>query len=48
MRQTRAHIDLDALDHNLHVVRSRTHKAEVLAMVKANAYGHGLIPISRH
>lgn len=39
-----ATIDLDSLQHNLGVVRQAAPNSRVIAMVKANAYGHGLIP----
>lgn len=42
MRVT-AEIDLKALDHNLHVVKKKAPGSKVFAMVKANAYGHGLV-----
>ena len=38
----RAVIDSHALRHNLRVIRSRAAGARVIAVVKANAYGHGL------
>ena len=38
----RAVIDSLALHHNLSVIRSRAQGARVIAVVKANAYGHGL------
>jgi alanine racemase len=41
-----AEIDRSALLHNLGVVRERIGTAEVLAVVKANAYGHGLVGVS--
>jgi alanine racemase len=37
-----AEIDRSALRHNAKVVRDRIGSAEMLAVVKANAYGHGL------
>jgi alanine racemase len=37
-----AEIDRGALRHNAKVVRDRIGSAEMLAVVKANAYGHGL------
>lgn len=40
-------INLAALRHNLQQIRSLAPKSKVLAMVKANAYGHGLIPIAK-
>lgn len=39
----RAVIDTDALQHNLDVVRARAGTARVMAVIKANAYGHGLL-----
>jgi alanine racemase len=41
-RPIQAHIDLAALRNNLRVVRRAT-PARVMAVVKANAYGHGLL-----
>jgi alanine racemase len=41
-----AEIDRSALRHNLGLVRERIGGAEILAVVKANAYGHGLIGVS--
>ncbi len=38
----RAVIDSHALHHNLRVIRARASRARVIAVVKANAYGHGL------
>ena len=42
-----AHIDLQALQHNLQQVRRLAPQSQVLAMVKANAYGHGLVDCAR-
>ncbi|MBV9619327.1 MAG: alanine racemase [Verrucomicrobia bacterium] len=41
-----AEMDRDALRHNAGVVRDRIGKADMLAVVKANAYGHGLIGVA--
>ncbi len=46
-RPTRIRVDLDALAHNLDVLQ-RHAGAPVMGIVKANAYGHGLVPVSRH
>ena len=46
MRPARALIDLDALRHNYHIARQR-HGGRALAVVKANAYGHGAIACAR-
>jgi alanine racemase len=42
MRPIKARISLDAMAHNLRVARSHAGAARVFAVVKANAYGHGL------
>jgi alanine racemase len=42
-RLIRAVIDTNALRHNLSVIRARAGRAKVIAVVKANAYGHGLV-----
>lgn len=41
-RPIQAHIDLSALAHNLRIARRAT-AARVIAVIKANAYGHGLL-----
>lgn len=41
-----ATIDLDAIAHNVDVLRT-TAGADVLAVVKADAYGHGALPVAR-
>jgi alanine racemase len=46
-RPTRIVVDLDAIGHNLAAIRART-AVPVMAVVKANAYGHGLVPVARH
>jgi alanine racemase len=42
-RLIRAVIDTQALRHNLEVIRARAGSSKVIAVVKANAYGHGLV-----
>lgn len=42
-----AEIDLDALAHNLAVVRRLAGSRRLIASVKANAYGHGAVAIAR-
>jgi alanine racemase len=42
MRPIRARIDASALRHNLSVARQRAPRSRVWAVVKANAYGHGV------
>jgi alanine racemase len=42
-----ARIDLQALRENLSIVRRLCPRSRVMAMIKANAYGHGLIPVAQ-
>jgi alanine racemase len=44
-----AHVSLANLSHNLRIIRSYL-KAQtlILAAVKANAYGHGAVPVAKH
>ena len=46
MVRSEAVIDLDAIRDNVTLLRSRT-PAEVMAVVKADGYGHGLVPSAR-
>jgi len=43
-----AYIDLHALSHNLNEVKKKVGRRSIIPIVKANAYGHGLIEVSRH
>ena len=42
-----AEVDLDAIAHNVQQIRRRVAPAQVMAVVKANAYGHGAVPVAR-
>ena len=42
MHRVQASIDLKALQHNFQIARSRAKGSKVVAIIKANAYGHGL------
>lgn len=44
-RPIQAHIDLSALKNNLRVARRHT-SSRIMAVIKANAYGHGLLRIA--
>ena len=44
---TYVQIDLDAIRDNLRAVRAKT-GANVMAVVKADAYGHGAVQVARH
>ena len=46
-RPTIAEINLDALEHNVTQIRKQIGQGiKILAVVKANAYGHGAVRIS--
>jgi len=47
MRPTRAEVLLDAIGHNLRVVRDAVRGRKVLAVVKADAYGHGVVRVAQ-
>lgn len=42
----RALIRLGALQHNLKIIRAAAPGAKVMAVIKANAYGHGMLPVA--
>jgi len=42
-----ADVDLSAIAHNVGVIRKRVAPAGVWAVVKADAYGHGAVPVAR-
>jgi alanine racemase len=44
-RPTVAEIDLDAIRHNVRLLKPET--SELMAVVKANGYGHGATPVAR-
>jgi len=47
-RPTWVEIDLDAITHNFRAIKNRlAPAANILAVVKANAYGHGMVEVSR-
>ncbi len=47
MRPTQVVVDLDALAANFLAIRQRVAPAKVMPILKANAYGHGLVPVAR-
>lgn len=48
-RATWAEIDLGALENNIRQIKNHLHAGcQLMAMVKANAYGHGVISVARH
>lgn len=47
LRPTRAEVLLDTVAHNFQVVRQAANGRKVLAVVKADAYGHGVVPVAQ-
>ena len=47
LRPTRAEIDLGAIASNLSVVRQYANASKVLAVIKADAYGHGIVQVAQ-
>jgi alanine racemase len=45
-RRVWATIDLDALRHNTRLLCARAAPARVMAVIKANGYGHGALPVA--
>ncbi|MCB8966934.1 MAG: alanine racemase [Ardenticatenaceae bacterium] len=48
VRPTLAEINLARLTANYHAIAQYVAPAKVLAVLKANAYGHGLVEVARH
>lgn len=46
-RPIQALIDLSALEHNLSVVRRHAPRSRVMAVIKADAYGHGVLRVAQ-
>ncbi len=44
--RTWAEISLDAVRHNVRALKRRAPGARLMAVVKADAYGHGSVPVS--
>jgi alanine racemase len=47
VRATWAEVNLERLQQNLAAIRARVSPAKVMLVVKANAYGHGLVAVSK-
>lgn len=47
MKHTWVEVRLDLLRRNIEAVRGALGRVEIIFVVKANAYGHGLVPVSR-
>jgi alanine racemase len=49
LSRSRVVVDLDALSFNLTRIRSRlSDRTDILPIIKADAYGHGMVSIARH
>ena len=48
LRPTVVEVSLARLAENFHAIRAAVAPAAVMPIVKANAYGHGLVPVARH
>jgi alanine racemase len=42
-----ANVNLTALQHNCDVIRKTAPRSKILAVVKSNAYGHGIVPVAQ-
>lgn len=48
VRPTHAQIDLSAISDNVAAIATHVAPAAVMPVIKANAYGHGLVEVGRH
>lgn len=48
VRPTLVEVDLTRLTENYHGIRSKVAPAKVMPILKANAYGHGLVEVAQH
>jgi alanine racemase len=48
VRPTVVEVNLQRLSENFHAIRQKVSPAKVMAILKANAYGHGLVEVARH
>src|SRR5215213_9561407 len=44
--RTWAEVDLGAIRHNVRTLMRRAPNARLMAVVKADAYGHGVVPVA--
>lgn len=47
MWQAEVRVDLEAIRHNVRLLRAAAPDAELMAVVKADGYGHGMVPTAR-
>ncbi len=48
VRPTNVEVDLDRLSENYRAIQRAVAPARVMVILKANAYGHGLVPVAHH
>lgn len=48
VRPTHVEVDLACLAQNLRAIQQHVGSARVMTILKANAYGHGLVPVANH
>ncbi len=48
LRPTNVEVSLDRLTENYRAIERAVAPAQVMVILKANAYGHGLVPVARH
>jgi len=48
LRPTHVEVSLSAITRNYDAIRAHVGGAEVMPVVKANAYGHGIVEVARH
>ena len=46
--RNRIEVDLDAIEHNAALLAAAAPGAQLCAVVKADGYGHGAVPVARH
>jgi alanine racemase len=48
VRPTQVEVNLDRLAENYRLIRQQVAPAKIMAILKANAYGHGMLDMARH
>ena len=48
IRPTNVEVNLDRLTENYEAIAGTVLPAKIMVILKANAYGHGLVPVAQH
>ena len=48
VRPTQVEVNLSRLTENLRLIREKVSPAKIMTILKANAYGHGMVEVARH